>query len=153
MEQATVVVLVVVLACTVEDQIAGSCGLEGYRDGAVSTTPFPSFKNRGPPPASCGLPQQKSKSEAETAPVTRSEVHGPWTLAVIQTVIQNRALANRRLSAKILKRLKVRSWMVPGRASNPSLGHHYQQGSRPQTGTFPCKKTLSRSKRFIDQTL
>ena len=36
---ARVVVLVVVLACTIEDQMAESCGLEGYRDGAITSQP------------------------------------------------------------------------------------------------------------------
>jgi hypothetical protein len=39
----TVVVLVVVLACTIEDQMAESCGLEGYRDGAITSQPHHFF--------------------------------------------------------------------------------------------------------------
>ena len=39
----TVVVLVVVLACTIADQMAESCGLEGYRDGAITSQPHHFF--------------------------------------------------------------------------------------------------------------
>ena len=40
---ARVVVLVVVLACTIADQMAESCGLEGYRDGAITSQPHHFF--------------------------------------------------------------------------------------------------------------
>ena len=36
---ARVVVLVVVLACTTAYRMAESCGLEGYRDGAITSQP------------------------------------------------------------------------------------------------------------------
>ena len=46
----TVVVLVVVLACTIEDQMAESCGLEGYRDGAITSQPHHLFMSNNVKP-------------------------------------------------------------------------------------------------------
>jgi hypothetical protein len=40
---ARVVVLVVVLACTIAYRMAESCGLEGYRDGAITSQPHHFF--------------------------------------------------------------------------------------------------------------
>ena len=52
----------------------------------------------------------------------RSVFHSPWSLAVSQTVSQNRAFDLFTDSAKILIRLKVRTEMVPiMRESNPQL--------------------------------
>ena len=52
-------------------------------------------------------------------------VLGPWSLAVIQTVSQNRAFDLFTDSARILIRLKVRTEVVPQKASNSAPGHHF----------------------------
>ena len=59
-------------------------------------------------------------------------VHGPWPLAVSQTVSQNRAFDLFTDSAKILIRLKVRTEVVPqqGIELRPRAPFSQFQGSR-----------------------
>ena len=83
-------------------------------------TPHPSNQFDLDPANSPSNPRTKPRDLRLTVRGPRTLAPRPRPVAVIQNVIQNRALADRRRSSNILNRLRVRSWMVPGWGVEPS---------------------------------